>query len=158
MMASSAEPRSQAWRSSVSPVPSPRLAYPLVIGNDTKQTVSHVMNPWLKRRGLHLGASRCNRHHDRCPGDIESGVPISVIGISALLTNKGSLTLAVLFCTVAAHMARFRRVGRVHCVQWDTSKSSLVLKKETELPKCPGAMTRTLRVSNRAISAFPDVP
>jgi hypothetical protein len=69
---------------------------------------------------------RDNRHHDRCPRDIDSGVPISVIGVAARDTTKSGLTLAVRFCRVAAHMARARRVARVNRVQWHTSKSGLV--------------------------------
>src|SRR5258708_40164200 len=85
-----------------------------------------VMNPWLKRKGLHLGASRCNRHHDRCPGDIDSSIDVSVTRKTALDTDKRGLTIAVLFRTVTAHMTRPRRVTWVNQVQWYTSKSSLI--------------------------------
>ena len=78
--------------------------------------------------------------------------------MTALDTTKDGLTLAVRFCTVPTDATRARRIARVYGVQWDTCKSSLVLKKETELPKRPGGMARTLRVSNRAIRAFADVP
>ena len=117
------------------------------------------MNPRLKRGGLHLGASRCNRPLD-CfgPRDIDGGVPISVVGMAALLTDKGGLTLAVGFGTVSTLATRARRITRVDRVQWDTSKSGLVGKEETELSKRPGGMARTLRVSNRAFRALTDVP
>ena len=72
---------------------------------------------------------RDKRHHDRCPRDIDGGVPISVLGIAA------GLTLAVRFCTVPAGVARSRCVTRVYEMQWDTSKSSLVGQEETELPE-----------------------
>src|SRR5438270_106308 len=87
-----------------------------------------VMNPWLKRSGLHLGASRCNRHHDRCPGDIERGVPISVIGISALLTNKGSVTLAVaLDCFTTERLTGTLRC-QVHDAEVNTEGIRCVLR------------------------------
>ena len=106
------------------------------------------MNPRINDGGLSLPlrtdlsisrstTERDNRHHDRCPRDIDSGVPISVIGVAASLTDKGGLTLAVRFCTVAAHMARARRVARVYRMQWYASKSRLVGKKFPELPKSP---------------------
>ena len=88
----------------------------------------------------------------------DSGIPISVIGMAARDTTESGLTLAVRFCTVAAHMARARRVARVNRVQWDTSKSGLVGKKLTELSKGPTAMPCTLRVSNRAFGSLPNVP
>ncbi len=84
------------------------------------------MNPRIHDGGLQLGASCRNWPHDIGHRDIDGGIPISVIGIAAGLTDKGSLTLAVLFCTVSAHMAHPRRVTWVHQVQWDTGKSSLV--------------------------------
>ena len=101
---------------------------------------------------------RDNRHHDRCPRYVHGSVPISVIGVAALDTTESGLTLAVRFCTVAAHMARARRVARVNRVQWDTSKSGLVGEKLTELPKGPTALPCTLRGSNRAFGALPNVP
>ena len=127
------------------------------------------MNPHINDGGLSLPlraelsisrstTERDNRHHDRCPRDIDSGIPISVIGVAARDTTKSGLTLAVRFCTVAAHMARARRVARVNRVQWDTSKSGLVGKKCPELSKGPTAMPCTLRVSNRAFGSFPNVP
>src|SRR5712692_3046786 len=73
-----------------------------------------VMNPRMNDGGLQLGASCCNRHHDRCPGDIDSGVDVSVHRHAALLTDKGGLTLAVRFCTVATHMARPGRIAWVN--------------------------------------------
>ena len=87
------------------------------------------MNPRMNNGGLQLGASCHNRPHDIGPGDIDSGIPISVIRVPAGLTDKGSLTLAVLFGTVTAHMARARRVAWVYQVQWDTCKSSFVGKE-----------------------------
>ena len=59
--------------------------------------------PRLKRRGLQLGASRYKRLHDGSPGNILGGVPISVLGMTALDTTEGGLTLAVGFLTMAAH-------------------------------------------------------
>jgi hypothetical protein len=105
------------------------------------------MNPMHKCRGLQLGASCNNRHHDRCPRDIDRGIPISVIGLPALHTTENGLTLAVLFCTVAAGATRTGRIAGVYHAQWHTCKSSLIGEKETELPECPGGMARPLRVS-----------
>jgi hypothetical protein len=127
------------------------------------------MNPRINDGGLSLPlrtdlslsrstTERDNRHHDRCPRDIDSGIAISVIGMAARDTTESGLTLAVRFGTVAAHMARARRVARVNRVQWDTSKSGLVGKKFPELPKGPTALPCTLRVSNRAFGALPNVP
>ena len=127
------------------------------------------MNPMAEARGLSLplrtdliasrsATERDNRHHDRCPRDIDGGVPISVIGVAALDTAKGGLTLTVRFCTVAAHMARARRVAWIDGVQWDTCKSRLVGEEFTKLPKSPTALPCTLRVSNRAFGALPNVP
>ena len=127
------------------------------------------MNPMAEARGLFLSlradvrasrstTGRNNRHHDRCPRDILSGVPISVIGVAARDTTESGLSLAVRFCTVAAHMARARRVARVNRVQWHTSKSGLVGKKCPELSKGPTALPCTLRVSNRAFRTGTDVP
>src|SRR5947209_15613323 len=105
------------------------------------------MNPRLKGGGLQLGASRCNRLHDwYSPRDILGGVSISVVAIAALLTDKAGLTLAVLFRTVSAHMARLRRVARVNQMQWHASKSSLIGEERTELTKRPGTMAITLRL------------
>ena len=78
---------------------------------------------------------RNNRLHDFSPGDIDGGIAISVIGVATGLTNKGGLTLAILFGTVSAFATRARRIAWVYRVQWDTCKSSLVGKKETELRK-----------------------
>ena len=83
--------------------------------------------PWVLRRH--------NRLHDSSPGYVDSGVPISVIGIAAGLTDKGGLTLAVLFCAVSTHMARSGRVAWVDRVQWHSCKSGLVGKELTELSK-----------------------
>src|SRR2546428_821896 len=133
------------------------------------KTWLRVMNPRINDGGLSLllranlitsrsTTERDNRHHDRCPRDIDSGIPISVIGMATLDTTKSGLTLAVRFCTVATHMARSRRVARVNRVQWDTSKSSLVGKELTQLSKSPRAMPCPLRVSNHALGSFPNVP
>ncbi len=100
----------------------------------------------------------CNRHIDWCPRDIDSAYDVSVHRQAACDTTKGGLTLAVLFCTVPTGRARSRRVALVQRVQWHAGKSSLVGKELTQLPKCPGGMARTLRTSNRAIGAFPNVP
>ena len=127
------------------------------------------MNPRIHDGGLSLplrtdlilsrtATGRDNRHHDRCPRDIDRGIPISVIGMAARDTTEGGLTLAVRFGTVAADMARARRVARVNRVQWHTGKSRLVGKNCPELPKGPTALPCTLRVSNRAFGALPNVP
>ena len=78
--------------------------------------------------------------------------------MTALLTDKGGLTLAVGFLAVAAYTTRSGCVGRVYCVERDTRKSCLVLKKETELPEGPGGMLRSLGFPNRAFRALTDVP
>jgi hypothetical protein len=115
------------------------------------------MNPRITDGGLQLGASCRNRHHDRCPSDIDGGISISVIGIAALDTTEASLTLAVLFGTVPAHMARLRRVAGINGVQWHTCKSRFVGKKHTQLPESPGGMARTLGSPNRAFRTSTDV-
>ena len=115
------------------------------------------MNPRINDGGLQLGASCRNRHHDRCPRDIDSSVSISVIGIAALNTAEGGLTLAVLFGTVSAHMARLRRVAGINSMQWDTCKRSLVGKEQTQLPERPGGMARPLGSANRAFRPSTDV-
>ena len=90
-----------------------------------------VMNPRINDGGLSLPlranliasrstTERDNRHHDRCPRDIDRGVPISVIGVAARDTTESGLTLAVRFCTVAALATSTGRVARVNCVQWHT--------------------------------------
>ena len=101
---------------------------------------------------------RDNRHHDRCPRDIDRGVPISVISIAARDTTESGLTLAVRFCTVATRATRTRRVAGINGMQWYASKSRLVGKELTELSKGPGSMAIALRTSNRAIGSFPNVP
>ena len=93
------------------------------------------MNPRLKRGGLHLGASRCNRLHDGSPGDIHSGIDVSVHRMAAVLTDKGGLALAIGFFAVSTSRASTGRVTRINRMQWHTGKSSLVGKKRTELPK-----------------------
>src|SRR6059058_3926047 len=97
----------------------------------------------LKPSGLHLGASRCKRLHDGSPRDIESGVPISVTGVATLHTTKRGLGLAVGFRTVSTSATRARRIARIDRMQWHASKSSLVGKEQTQLPKGPGGMART---------------
>ena len=93
------------------------------------------MNPRINDGGLQLGASCRNRHHDRCPRDIDSSVSISVIGIAALNTAEGGLTLAVLFGTVSALATRFGRIARVNSVQWYGSLSGLIGEEQTQLTK-----------------------
>ena len=104
------------------------------------------MNPIAEARGLSLSlrtdlrasrstTGRDKRHHDRCPRDGKSGIPISVLGIAAGLTTEDGLTLAVRFRTVATLAASTRRVARVYRVQWDTCKGSFIGQEETELPE-----------------------
>src|SRR6266699_3550122 len=127
------------------------------------------MNPRLKRGGLSLPlradltasrstTERDKRHHDRCPRYVYRGIAISVITMPTRLTNEGSLTLTVLFCTVSTHATRPRRVARVNQVQWDTGQSGFIREEETQLRKGPGGMASTLRVSNRAFRPLTDVP
>ena len=116
------------------------------------------MNPTHKCGGLQLGASCCNRLHDRSPRDIDRGIDVSVHRESARLTDEGGLTLAVLFCRVATSRTSTACIARVYRVQWHASKSSLVGKERTELSKSPGTVAIALRTSNRAIGAFPNVP
>ena len=78
--------------------------------------------------------------------------------MAAGLTDKGGLTLAIGFLAVSAHTTHSGGVGRVHRMKWHTHKSGLVGEEETKLPEGPGGMASTLRVSNRAIRAFADVP
>jgi hypothetical protein len=112
----------------------------------TDERERKVMNPRMNDGGLSLPlradlsiskstTERDNRLHDGSPRDIESSVDVSVTRKAALLTDKRGLTLTVLFRTVTAHLARARRIAWVYEMQWHTSKSSLVLKKETELPE-----------------------
>src|SRR6185312_5664354 len=118
------------------------------------------MNPRINDGGLQSPSTeptivplvlRCHhRLHDDSPGDIDSGIPISVIGVAASLTDKAGLTLAVRFRTVPTLATGTSGVTRVYRVQWHTSKSSLVGKEVTQLSKAPGAMPCPLRVSNRA--------
>ena len=104
------------------------------------------MNPRMNDGGLSLPlrtdlsvsrstTGRDNRLHDGSPGDIDGGVAISVLSMSTGLTDKGGLTLAVRFGTVSTLATGARRVARVYRVQGDTSKSSLVGEKETQLSK-----------------------
>ena len=127
------------------------------------------MNPRIHDGGLSLPlrtdlsrsrstTERDNRHHDRCPRDIDRGIPISVIGMAAGLTDKGGLTLAIGLITVSTFATRSRRLARVYQVQWDAGKSGLVGKERPELSKRPGSMAIALRTSNRAIGTFPNVP
>ncbi len=121
------------------------------------QTILEVMIPRLKGGGLHLGASRCNRVHDGTPRDIHGGIDVSVHHLSAVDTTEGGLTLAVLFCAMPTPATRPRRIARVNRVQWHASKSSLIRKEQTQLPKGPGGMARTLGFPNRACGSFPKV-
>ncbi len=67
-----------------------------------------VMNPRMNAGGLQSPLPeptiiplvlRChNRLHDGSPGDVDRGIDVSVTGKAAGLTDKGGLTLAVLFC------------------------------------------------------------
>ena len=127
------------------------------------------MNPRINDGGLSLPlrtdlmisrstTERDNRHHDRCPRDIDSGIDVSVHRMTALDTTEGGLTLAVRFCTVATRATRTRRVAGINGMQWYASKSRLVGKELTELSKGPGSMAIALRTSNRAIGSFPNVP
>ena len=67
--------------------------------------------------------------------------------MTALLADKAGLTLAVGFLAVAAYTTCSGCVGRVYCMERDTRKGGLVLKKETELPEGPGGMASTLRLA-----------
>ena len=119
------------------PVPSlqgrPAALYSIVVTHSND--IWFVMNPSPEGRGLQLGTPYCNRHHDRCPGDIDGGVDVSIHRMSAGLTTEMSLTLAVRFCTVSAHATRTRCVARINRVQWDARESGLVGKEGTELSK-----------------------
>jgi hypothetical protein len=95
------------------------------------------MNPIAEARGLSLSlradliasrstTGRDNRLHDGSPGFVYCGIAISVITMSTVDTTEGSLTLAVLFCTVDTDATRTRRVARVNRMQWDASKSRFV--------------------------------
>jgi hypothetical protein len=92
------------------------------------------------------------------PRDIDGGIPISVIGMAAGLTDKGGVTLAIGLITVSTFATRSRRIARVYRVQWYAGKSGLVGKERTELTERPGGMAIALRTSNRAIGTFPNVP
>jgi hypothetical protein len=116
----------------------------------------HLMPFWcdvivplgLKPNGLHLGASRCNRLLDLfSPRDIDGGIPISVIGMTALLTNKGSLTLTVLFRAMPTLATSSTCIARINDAQWYACKSGFVGKEETKLIERPGTMARSLSVS-----------
>src|SRR5438034_2975265 len=124
-----------------------------------------VMNPRIHDGGLSLPlrtdlsrsrstTERDNRHHDRCPRDIDRGVPISVISIAARDTTESGLTLAVRFCTVATRATPTRRVAGINSVQWYASQSRLVGKELTELSKGPGSMAIALRTSNSMFALF----
>src|SRR5258706_3760626 len=76
-----------------------------------------------------------NRLHDGSPGYVDSGVPISVIGVATGLTDKRGLTLAVSFLAVSTDTTSSTCVTTVYHIQRDTCQSSLILKKETELPE-----------------------
>src|SRR5260370_2586785 len=117
------------------------------------------MNPMAEARGLFLSlradlrasrstTGRNNRHHDRCPRDILSGVPISVIGMTTSLTTETSLTLAVRLCTMTALATGAGRIARVDGVQGDTGKSGLIAEAFTQLSKPPTPLPSTLNRSN----------
>ena len=94
------------------------------------------MNPCINDGGLQLGASCRNRPLDRFgPRDILGGIPISVLGMPAVNTTEGSLTLAIGLCTVSAHTTPPRGVGRVDYMKRHAGKGSLVGKELTELSK-----------------------
>ena|SRR5438105_1332319 len=117
------------------------------------------MNPRINDGGLQLGASCCNRPLDWFgPRDILGGVPISVLGMSALDTTKRGLTLAVGFLAMSADATRPRGVGRVNDVEQHTGKRGLIGKELTQLSKSPRALPGALRVSNRAFRPCTDVP
>ncbi len=78
--------------------------------------------------------------------------------MTALLTDKAGLTLAVGFLAVAADTTRSGCVGRVYCVERDTRKGGLIGEEETKLPEGPRGMLRSLGFPNRAFRAFTDVP
>ena len=67
-------------------------------------------------RACRSTTGRNNWLHDGSHSDSDGSIPISIIGVAAGLTAKNSLTLAVRFRTVAAHMARSGRVARVYRV------------------------------------------
>ena len=69
------------------------------------------------------------------PGDIDSGIPVSVTGETALLTTKLSLALTVRLLTMSTLVACSRGIPGVNRMQRDTSKHSLVGEEETELPE-----------------------
>src|SRR5712692_12053882 len=64
-----------------------------------------VMNPMAEARGLQYPLTDTaiippslrthNRHHDGCPCNVDRSIPVSVLGMTALLTDKAGLTLAV---------------------------------------------------------------
>src|SRR5216684_4030742 len=107
-----------------------------------------VMNSMAEARGLQYPLTDTaivppslrthNRHHDGCPCNVDRSIPISVIGMSAGLADKGGLTLAIGFLAVSTHTTRSGGVGRVHRMQRDTCKSCLVRQEETELEEGPG--------------------
>src|SRR6266849_9046721 len=81
-----------------------------------------------KCRGLQLGASCCNRHHDRCPRDVYGGVPISRGSEPTLDALEMRLTLAVRFLAMPALVARTRSIPRVDRLQRDPCKSGFIRK------------------------------
>ncbi len=72
------------------------------------------MNPRMNDGGLQLGASCCNRLHDRSPRDVDGSVPVSIATKATLDALKNGLTLAVGFLAVSTHATRPRRIGRVY--------------------------------------------
>ena len=53
--------------------------------------------------------------------------------MTALLTDKGGLTLAIGFLAVSTHATRSGCVGRVYWMERDTRKGSLIGEEETKL-------------------------
>ncbi len=78
--------------------------------------------------------------------------------MTALLTDKAGLTLAIGFLAVSTHATRSGGVGRVHRMEWHTHKSGLVGEEETQLKEGPRGMLRSLGFLNRAFRAGTDVP
>jgi hypothetical protein len=96
---------------------------------------SHELNP-LKGMSLQLGASCYDRLLDLfSPGNVSRGVPISMIRMPTLFAEELSLTLAISLFAMLTYSTRARGVSWINHIQWDTSKSSLIGEKETELPE-----------------------
>ncbi len=106
------------------------------------------MNPRMNAGGLSLPlrtdlvpcrstTGRDNRLHGGSPGYVYRGIAISVIGMSAVHTQKRGLTLAIGLLTMSAHATRFRGVGGVYRMEWHASKNSFIREEETQLEECP---------------------